>query len=661
MLKKNFLLFLIIFLFSAKLHSAVSETHSETRTLKKTSLQNVAFPKAISKQGVLEKVKKENSLEQKDKVAVNYINESLDKWLLHLKKERKNINAENFPYVLESNICRPLKELKQANLPVSEEKLRAFFLEVVKVYGKVLDYSMDHNYMYCLYHYFKTPKPEEILNISKQVLNQIKHKNFLDRLNACHKEEMEGNGDGYEKIEIYQEEEKEEEEEFLENEIFYDHSIPEQSFYSNKKIIYLTKNEYLHPSDSPFLDDLNFLLILKETKNKCFIGGVFKKLFYSRSKKRYVCLPEGKRCNGADSFKCGFIFNEKCVPLYPVRSLSKRCYEAAKEELFDEREYYKYMETVHLYYEFYCSERERQGKGKGTACKYYHQRVKELNTYFSIQEQKKEEQVERQAEEQELDRTEEKACSDCDELFEDIKRLDMIDYFSDTIFENSSCKCSGNTRCTRGCKIDAVFPQIRCRGKKNKNRSLSYCMRYTNGAIMSTLHTFFGKSCPNNSFNYKLCLTSAENKKNTLCDQSFIFPSALCGLSLDGQDRYKIIRNKRVRSRCRQWLEHNRRLTTVEVLGQDGQVLKKIPLFQKIDMPKDPEDLPKGSIIVSKSDSIHGHVEIKTNRRECGVKAKDFCFCSDFCDARNGGYRWPFKPQVVFQWNPEFIHYFGNK
>ena len=442
-------------------------------------------------------------------------------------------------------------------------------MEIVKVYGKVLDYSMDHNYMYCLYHYFKSPKPEEIFHISKQVLNQIKHKQFLDRLKTCHKEETEGNGDEHEKIEIYQKEKKEEF--HLQKETFYDRSILDQFFY-NKDLTHLVRNG-LHFSGSLFLDDLSSLLTLKDQKNKCFIGGVFKKLFYSRSKRRYVCLPEGNRCNGVDSFKCGLIFNEKCVSLYPVRSLSKRCYEAAKEEFFDEQEYYKYMETVHSYYELYCSEKEEQGGGKSTACQYYRQRVKELNTYFSIQDQREEEQ--------ELNQTEEKACFDCSESLEDIKKSDMIGYFSDTIFENSSCKCQGNSRCTRGCKKDGVFPQIRCRGKKNKDISLSYCMRYTNGAIMNTLHTFLGRYCPNDPFDYDLCLDSAESRKNTLCDQSFVFPSALCGLSLDGQDRYKIIRHKRVRSRCRRWLRHNKKLTVFEILGQDGQVLKKSLYFKK--------------------------------------------------------------------------------
>ena len=73
-------------------------------------------------------------------------------------------------------------------------------------------------------------------------------------------------------------------------------------------------------------------------------------------------------------------------------------------------------------------------------------------------------------------------------------------------------------------------------------------------------------------------------------------------------------------------------------------------------MPKDPNDLPVGAIVVSKSRTKlgrkHGHIEIKTNQK-CNGSA---CFCSDFCTDRDKN---DYKPRgtypysVAFQLNPE--------
>ncbi len=227
----------------------------------------------------------------------------------------------------------------------------------------------------------------------------------------------------------------------------------------------------------------------------------------------------------------------------------------------------------------------------------------------------------------------------------------LVDYFSNIVFENTLCKCGGPSRCTRGCVRNGVFPQLRCYGRRTKRER---CTRYVHAAIMNTVYAFFDEHCP--PFDSDSC-DKMKAGQGTLCDQGFIFPSALCLLSLDGEDRYKIIEKRSVRSGCKGWFRHNKNLIFVDVLTETGENLT-IPLFQRIDMPEYLGDLPKGSIIVSKSDSVHGHVEIKTDKKECGRDGKDTCFCSDFCTSRKGGYRWPFRPQTVFQWNPEFVYYF---
>ena len=65
-------------------------------------------------------------------------------------------------------------------------------------------------------------------------------------------------------------------------------------------------------------------------------------------------------------------------------------------------------------------------------------------------------------------------------------------------------------------------------------------------------------------------------------------------------------------------------------------------LFEEIEVPMttggriDSERIPEGAVVVMTSSNIHGHAEIKTNRRDCGKNKDEICFCSDFCSSREG-------------------------
>ncbi len=254
----------------------------------------------------------------------------------------------------------------------------------------------------------------------------------------------------------------------------------------------------------------------------------------------------------------------------------------------------------------------------------------------------------------------------------------ILEYFEDTVFNNSFCHCQANDGCTRGCQPqnqieqDQSPPVRQCRGKKSMSRSRDRCARHVNSSIMSVIHKFLSGHCQNSSFSqsvedYQQCIegfsTDFENKNIHICRNGFIFPSALCMLNLDGQsfDLYQSIPNKRIRNRCKNWDQYNRLLSSVSFFTSPHSA-QFVPLFTKISVEqyelfqKDPEKIPKGAIIILKSRSSHGHVEVKTSKKECGKSQNQTCFCSDYCRERER-YDPPFKILAVFQWDPELLYY----
>ena len=248
-----------------------------------------------------------------------------------------------------------------------------------------------------------------------------------------------------------------------------------------------------------------------------------------------------------------------------------------------------------------------------------------------------------------------------------------VNALSKHVSEISTCFCEGNNGCTRGCRrpdqIDEEErPQVRrCYGRKTSTRSTDYCTRYVKSAIMNVIVDFLSPYCEDYSSYkpYPQCVADfnldIRDRLVSICQHSFVFHSALCMLNLDGKDAsiYNNISNREVRRNCKAWDRYNQMLYTFSFPILD---IHDIPLFKKIEPEKyakfqqDPSQIPIGAIIVAKSQSEHGHVEIKTKQMLCGKNKNSACFCSDFCRERKK-YSWPLKILAVFEWNPQFLEY----
>ncbi|MBC6415122.1 MAG: hypothetical protein GDA46_01855 [Bdellovibrionales bacterium] len=225
----------------------------------------------------------------------------------------------------------------------------------------------------------------------------------------------------------------------------------------------------------------------------------------------------------------------------------------------------------------------------------------------------------------------------------------LIRKLSNTIYKNSFCSCKNNEDCSRGCsKINGT-----CKGKKPSDKSTNYCMRHVTGSIMYVIDEYCKKLNQNTSREQCLkdmeMLSQNQSSKFNICRHSFFYPSALCALNLDGENRINTgtIKNRSVRRNCQYYNTVNDELRYFYTNNNE-----KFPLFVKTPITS-PEKLPYGSIVVLQSNNPHGHVEIKTNIKNC--EGSD-CFCSDFCVSRKGGWKTPFKPVVAFKWNPLFIN-----
>ena len=264
------------------------------------------------------------------------------------------------------------------------------------------------------------------------------------------------------------------------------------------------------------------------------------------------------------------------------------------------------------------------------------------------------------------------------EVFNQWQRNHVVEYFLDIVFENSFCRCRGNNGCTRGCKLAVSlngvrYPPVRkCAGNKSMHDSLAKCARHVTGAIMSVTHDFLADHCRNtgqgtmeNRMDYQQCIDNFDedvyNDNTHICRHSFKFPSALCMLNLDGQNPriYNKIQNKNVRSVCKNWDRYNQSLSVANVLLYDEEFVS-IPLFNRlspernIEFQKAPHKIPIGAIIITQSQLKHGHIEVKTDRVECGKNKDQICFCSDHCRERARYYH---PVLAVFEWNPDFIRF----
>jgi len=231
--------------------------------------------------------------------------------------------------------------------------------------------------------------------------------------------------------------------------------------------------------------------------------------------------------------------------------------------------------------------------------------------------------------------------------------LNFITRLSNTLYENSSCSCNNNDDCTRGCSKQKGT----CTGRKAINKVTKYCMRHVTGSIMDTMDVYckkMNKDTPKNQCLEEIKeIQENQDSKNNICRQSLFYPSALCVLNLDGQNRItpQTIKSRSVRNNCRYYNTYNGNLRYF--YSKIDNEYQQLPLFIEVPIEK-PETLPFGTIIVLESSNPNGHVEVKTNKKICDG---DYCFCSDFCVSRKGDWKSPYKPLVAFRWNPLFINH----
>ena len=254
---------------------------------------------------------------------------------------------------------------------------------------------------------------------------------------------------------------------------------------------------------------------------------------------------------------------------------------------------------------------------------------------------------------------------------------------SDILFVNSGCRCEGNDGCKRGCRFESSLsrhqsPLIRkCTNPKPISRSSANCARHVTGAIMAVIHELLLDHCKNtedgifkDKIGYDQCVDNfhkdvADNNIN-ICRHGFKFEHAFCMLNLDGQSThmYESIPDEdgNIKQKCKRWDPYNQFLLTLNTSSHSGKITA-IPLFKKIsskrykEFQNHPGKIPNGAIVITKLRRSDGHVEVKTDRNECGKDKNQTCFCSDYCTKRSA-YTHPIL--AVFEWNPDFIEY-ANK
>ncbi len=636
----------------------------------------------------------------------------MEVYLEDLMSSRTRINANNYQQIVYQKVCPYMRALQNIEpIQKNNKKTRQHILqEVVKIYDKAFDFSGDHHLMYCVYNYYsatKSKNPIEFFKIAQKIVSPEKLRILKDRWKTCDKEEKKGNGGGA-------------------NILFKKQSsylIPKEQYKqmsSSLRLSYIKKikKAFLHfemnirnkrkqKKKTAWFNFLNFFIkpAFAQSTRTCLIGGKIRNKIFSSRRNKYVCPVRGNSCGGSESnFKCGFVFNNKCIPIKPVRSLSERCYKASENEPINPRDYEMYQSEIDNTINNFCDGQNRGNDG----CRNFLNRIKSLpsteaetpligRAIETTNPGPKDIETEAGA----------TCLSDCPieqepsvkALGESIevatlKNSPMMQYFLDTIQDNASCRCKvdvnndgvlnnsddrdPNLPCRRGCllpdKIEDNPPQILCKGTKSVGTSEGDCARHVIGAIMTTIHKYLAIYCNKKDLNtseaeYKQC-TEKMYTNRSICKNRFVFPSALCALNLDGQSEQdfdeivagettKVKERKDAQTNCKNAnTGYNNDLYTFSI----GNPPKKVPFFKKIDPSEyegyhnNPQSIPKGAIVVMKSESVHGHIEIKTDQNQ---------FCSDYCQARDPS-EFQKNPkdgkrskeiQAVFEWNPEILKY----
>ena len=645
-----------------------------------------------------------------------------------------------------SAVCPAIESLR--GVSSSREDILPLLEEVVKIYGMVAEYSKDHNYMYCFYHYLMSPKPppalqalsQALLSIGSQegvrdgsfraedaipaflsnVLSPKRAEAFFYRLLSCHLEETYGNGDPFPLRSGFSSKRQRERKLFS----AYKKLPPAaRKQYSNEMRRAYLKLEQSSPPPQALRKNrwrgvLFPMAFAEEAPRKCLIGGVLRDTVFWEG--RHLCSSHNNSCGEGDNFKCGPVFNSLCIKREPSGSLSRRCYEAAQNRSIDESGFQAYREGTGAIVEEYC-----QGGGSRSACAAYRDRMKEIDSQLLAEsdpaptvpvpgnDRASVGALESKTEAEALCLDGQCESPDRPSSFQPVAeafRLVMSaspsamgSKLANRIMENSDCKCGDNAPCVRGCSIDGRSPTNRC--KSPDFTDTGKCMKYVTGAIMKTIDEFISPHCgefDKEDCNHVFCDTQKlcerpeddpdrqrdqcfqqrcapldDGETANICNQSVSLPHALCALNLDGQDRLEAYSEDKSESasqlvgemngeaRQRNYYdecvdaekENNKNLKSFTFEGRQMPLFIESENSLKENGDLDLSQLRDGDIVVMKSGSRSGHIEIKVPKEKCMLGEDDprLCFCSDFCEPREASPA-TFQPLVVFRFNPELSH-----
>jgi len=131
----------------------------------------------------------------KRQIAQSLLKETVFKnWKNDLIQRQQILSRENFKKALNEVVCPQLERLNKSSYEKTESS-EEYFKQLIRFYGSITNYTLDHNYFYCLADFLKDPSHTWIQSFSKKVLTQKERKSLIGRLDVCYQENLEGNGD----------------------------------------------------------------------------------------------------------------------------------------------------------------------------------------------------------------------------------------------------------------------------------------------------------------------------------------------------------------------------------------------------------------------------------------------------------------------------------
>ena len=120
--------------------------------------------------------------------------DDFQKWTQELREIQKKLTDKNFKRALNLTVCPQLEKLEK-NPYRKTQAFKIYFRQLIKFYGSITRYTLDHNYYYCLASFLNDPEHKLIVLLADNILAQEIKTNLLDRLSVCYEESSVGNGD----------------------------------------------------------------------------------------------------------------------------------------------------------------------------------------------------------------------------------------------------------------------------------------------------------------------------------------------------------------------------------------------------------------------------------------------------------------------------------